>query len=987
MANLRLYQNTTDVMLASFVQATDPNLDTPNQVLPGKLWIDTTNNGWVWKRRSADNLTWITRADITADGSVTAAKIADKNVTLPKLPDLNPQSIVGRGALVGSPQNILLGTGLSVDLSGVLHAAPTLTLEEVDDRVAALIVAGANITKTYDDLNNTLTIAAAGSTGTGLTLEDVDDRVAALIIPGTNISKTYDDLNNTLTLSASGGTGGTNYVSASQYLTLAEAITAAANKTLLIDVERTITVATTVPANVLLRFINGARIIKGAASTGALAFGGIGYADSNPYVAYFSGFAEGDITFTDATNYKRQLIAQNFAAVSLSESLRIADKSVAGKHAELFAFPGTFTSRFDLTDKHTLRLSEGEFRNTFDGVNAGTSSIPAIVLHNDTRLIGAGMTRTIVYESSTMLGASNIAFATSVLNPNANGANHNIEISDICFRNSTYNRINQAYSAVSTGNAKNGHIRRCYFLGLRGFGAYIGGNGDVFGNFPEDSSITDCVFHNSAQNSVGAINGKNILIARNVFAKFGGYTMRRLDGITTNGSKILDIAASNNVEINGATNVGGFRDDMTAQFGPFGPNFVILTYPDGTKSRTIAIASRQSDLRVTLDEALDKTATGVKVDVVVGSTLAMDFEPLGGNDVLDRMIVVDNVVDARDSQSSTVFGIKLQSPATRRGVTNSIISRNIVTGDDNSLGGRNIKLTIGIEVMNADNILISDNVVQGTINAGYIVENGYQITLQNNVVAMAGAADDKAIVLTALTDSSIKGNIVRKTYSNGWLHSERIFEQELGLPVTVDADGVTVRRTQAGGGYIFLPFWVGKQVVIANVVHTVAAVLDVVTLRLSTATTPSTVAVSMVTKFSNNRYIDNEALILRIPPASLSRVHNSSGELVITALTANYTLRPNDFGKMLAVDSTVAVTITVPTGLPVGFNCLISQRGAGRVTVAAATGVTLSEPDAQLTTRKQFSSVAIISLAILNTVNDLSFLNLDKYTVSGDTAV
>lgn len=39
--------------------------------------------------------------------------------------------------------------------------------EQIDDRVAALLTAGANITLTYNDAANTLTIAASGGGGGG----------------------------------------------------------------------------------------------------------------------------------------------------------------------------------------------------------------------------------------------------------------------------------------------------------------------------------------------------------------------------------------------------------------------------------------------------------------------------------------------------------------------------------------------------------------------------------------------------------------------------------------------------------------------------------------------------------------------------------------------------------------------------------------------------------------------------------------------------
>lgn len=53
------------------------------------------------------------------------------------------------------------------DLQSALDAkvATSALSELVDDRVATLLVAGSNITLTYNDASNTLTIAASGGSG------------------------------------------------------------------------------------------------------------------------------------------------------------------------------------------------------------------------------------------------------------------------------------------------------------------------------------------------------------------------------------------------------------------------------------------------------------------------------------------------------------------------------------------------------------------------------------------------------------------------------------------------------------------------------------------------------------------------------------------------------------------------------------------------------------------------------------------------------
>jgi hypothetical protein len=74
--------------------------------------------------------------------------------------------------------------------------------ESVDDRVAALLVAGANVTLTYNDPSNTLTIASS------VPDETIDDRVAALLVAGSNISLIYNDSANTLTIASTASGSG-----------------------------------------------------------------------------------------------------------------------------------------------------------------------------------------------------------------------------------------------------------------------------------------------------------------------------------------------------------------------------------------------------------------------------------------------------------------------------------------------------------------------------------------------------------------------------------------------------------------------------------------------------------------------------------------------------------------------------------------------------------------------------------------------------------
>jgi hypothetical protein len=78
----------------------------------------------------------------------------------------------------------------------------------------------------------------------------------------------------------------------------------------------------------------------------------------------------------------------------------------------------------------------------------------------------------------------------------------------------------------------------------------------------------------------------------------------------------------------------------------------------------------------------------------------------------------------------------------------------------------------------------------------------------------------------------------------------------------------------------------------------------------------------------------------------------------VATISAGYNLTAADNGKIIQSTSASAITVTIPTGLPTGFNCTVVQMGAGQITFSGTylnrTGFTK--------TASQYAVVSILHL-------------------------
>jgi len=93
----------------------------------------------------------------------------------------------------------------------------------------------------------------------------------------------------------------------------------------------------------------------------------------------------------------------------------------------------------------------------------------------------------------------------------------------------------------------------------------------------------------------------------------------------------------------------------------------------------------------------------------------------------------------------------------------------------------------------------------------------------------------------------------------------------------------------------------------------------------------------------------------------------------VTATT--YTFVAGDMGKQKVCSASTAISATIPSGLPTGFNCIIVPSSTGQITIVQGAGTTVLNARNQFKTAFKDSPISILPGIAAN-----------LYRITGDTA-
>jgi hypothetical protein len=96
---------------------------------------------------------------------------------------------------------------------------------------------------------------------------------------------------------------------------------------------------------------------------------------------------------------------------------------------------------------------------------------------------------------------------------------------------------------------------------------------------------------------------------------------------------------------------------------------------------------------------------------------------------------------------------------------------------------------------------------------------------------------------------------------------------------------------------------------------------------------------------------------------TLTGANASVNNAGVVAATTAYTLVQSDNGKVIYCANTGAATITIPSGLTAGFNCMIVQMAAGSVTIVQGASTTVYNRSNYTKAGGQYAVVTVVSPA------------------------
>ncbi|XZF15444.1 beta strand repeat-containing protein [Chitinophagaceae bacterium MMS25-I14] len=562
------------------------------------------------------------------------------------------------------------------------------------------------------------------------------------------------------------------------------------------------------------------------------------------------------------------------------------------------------------------------------------------------------------------------------INP-SNGQLRNVSISKLITDTSIYK-----YDGTLTSN-------RVLTQGGKTLTFATGGTALNITGLTSGATTDSIVTVNPANGQLRSVAINKLVTDTSIYKYDGTLTSNR---VLTQGGKTLTFAT------------GGTALNITGLASGAATDSIVTVNPANGQLRSVAINKLITDTSIyKYDGALTSNRTltqgGNTLTFATGGS-ALNISGLTSGALTDSLLTINPATNRinriatsqlnKNDSTTASNGITLTGKDVRLG--GNLTQATIITNNSNALtfatGGSALNIT-GLTSGAATDSIVTVNPANGQLRSVAISKlvtdtsiYKYDGTLTSNRTLTQGgktltfATGGTALNITGLTSGAATDSIVTVNPASGQLRSVAInrlitdtsiykYDGTLSGNRTVTMGNNNLTFSSSGGDLIFSPSG-SANVGIGTASPNTTALVDITSttagILVPRMTTTQRTAISspanglLVYDITTSCFwVYKSTLWVQIISGAPSLNPNNSG----TAYVANYTLQASDNGSILEFNSASGITLTVPSGLPLGFQCSITQLGAGTVTVAAGTGVTLKNAYNYTKTAAQYSKIGV----------------------------
>jgi hypothetical protein len=621
---------------------------------------------------------------------------------------------------------------------------------------------------------------------------------------------------------------------------------------LIVKTNTSFSTAIVVPDNILLVPENGALInVTGA---GSLEFEGKGIADPLSLDPIFSGFAAGKLLWSGDV-YPTEVSSAIMANTNLNDKMNVLTAAFENKSVTFIQHPAPTTDSVTLNDGHSIFRMPGDYANS---INTNSDLEPPYVLGSDASFCSAD--GAISYDSSVDNNTYMIYFKVGAKNSYVEG-NHFVS------GGGAHGGVN---ATVLIRNNENCHIRNNFFDGCLAYHAEIA-IGDIDEPNNRNCSITGNLFKGYLSQLATIASGVGCSISDNVFdledvsGASGGVVVIDIEPNNTQ-NYIEDLLVENN-----RINIRGVNRATTG-IGIQGVNTANIKHATVRFNQIIG-GENYTESQLT---------TGIGISGVYDLKLYSN-EVTAANDVAYKITNCRNVTARNNdaykgaSQTGNLAAMQLLAVADAKIITNIFNRETAPTYATKIYEGEQEKTAIS-----------SGSVISATNTTGRFYQFWEDLVVTYNATDYTVTAVDNESPTQTITVTPSVGSVTAKTFTtaNVTTGTDSIAISShgfnTGARVRLSSSGTVPAHTappaDAVSGLVTY-FWIATDANNGKLASSYANSLAGTAIDLTSGGSGThTLTPVLITKFSNNKYKDNDADGITLEATGTSAVLSEFGD-------------------------------------------------------------------------------------------------------------